>query len=192
MADTSRRPQLTDQLEPKGVCRRTQDVSLSRGRCPTHLATVIKLQKEGPRSLRRLRGAPPQPYIQDKHRDQRGALQRQLGADKLKAEQDAQLAAATGSPAAPRGAAGRRSRVCPNGQQKAHRRTGSPSSHRRNKPDSSLLRRRRRGQMRRGFRPISPLPEGRRRLLQSRCTAAAIGGGAEPMLLLYRRGSLPL
>jgi type IV secretion system protein TrbI len=107
MADTvTADPQLTDHTsQPKGVLQKNLKMFLYLGAVVLLiLATAISSRKKAPTDAEKAKGAPPQPYIQDNTATNVDALQRQLGADKLKAEQDAQLAAATGSPAGGTGA----------------------------------------------------------------------------------------
>jgi type IV secretion system protein VirB10 len=104
MADTvtpTTDPQLTDRTpQPKGVLRKNLKMFLYLGAVVLLLlATLISSRKKAPTDAEKAKGAPPQPYLQDNTANNVDALQRQLGADKLKAQQDAQLAAATGSPA---------------------------------------------------------------------------------------------
>ena len=102
MADTvTADPQLTDHTsQPKGVLQKNLKMFLYLGAVVLLiLATVVSSRKKAPTDAEKAKGAPPQPYIQDNTASNVDALHRQLGADKLKAEQDAQLAAATGSPA---------------------------------------------------------------------------------------------
>jgi type IV secretion system protein VirB10 len=130
MADTvTTDPQLTDHTsQPKGVLQKNLKMFLYLGAVVLLiLATVISSRKKTPTDAEKAKGAPPQPYIQDNTATNVDALQRQLGADKLKAEQDAQLAAATGSPAGGTGAqqtaaAG----YAPNGQQNGTQANGQP------------------------------------------------------------------
>jgi type IV secretion system protein VirB10 len=107
MADTvTADPQLTDHTsQPKGVLQKNLKMFLYLGAVVLLiLATLISSRKKAPTDAEKAKGTPPQPYIQDNTASNVDALQRQLGADKLKAEQDAQLAAATGSPAGGTGA----------------------------------------------------------------------------------------
>jgi len=102
MADTvTTDPQLTDRTpQPKGVLRKNLKMFLYLGAVVLLLlATLISSRKKAPTDAEKAKGAPPQPYLQDNTANNVDALQRQLGADKLKAQQDAQLAAATGSQA---------------------------------------------------------------------------------------------
>jgi type IV secretion system protein VirB10 len=130
MADTvTADPQLTDHTsQPKGVLQKNLKMFLYLGAVVLLiLATVISSRKKAPTDAEKAKGAPPQPYIQDNTASNVDALQRQLGADKLKADQDAQLAAATGSPAGGTGAqqtaaAG----YAPNGQQNGTQASGQP------------------------------------------------------------------
>jgi type IV secretion system protein VirB10 len=130
MADTvTADPQLTDHTsQPKGVLQKNLKMFLYLGAVVLLiLATLISSRKKAPTDAEKAKGAPPQPYIQDNTASNVDALQRQLGADKLKAEQDAQLAAATGSPAGGTGAqqtaaAG----YAPNGQQNGTQANGQP------------------------------------------------------------------
>jgi type IV secretion system protein VirB10 len=99
-------PQLTDRTpQPKGVLQKNLKMFLYLGAVVLLLlATVISSRKKAPTAADKAKDAPPQPYVQDNTASNVDALQRQLGADKLKAQQDAQLAAATGSPAGGTGA----------------------------------------------------------------------------------------
>ena len=99
-------PQLTDHTsQPKGVLQKNLKMFLYLGAVVLLiLATVISSRKKAPTDAEKAKGAPPQPYIQDNTANNVDALQRQLGADKLKAQQDAQLSAATGSTASGIGA----------------------------------------------------------------------------------------
>lgn len=103
MADTPSTvtdPQLTDRTpHPKGVLQKNLKIFLYLGAVVLLiLATLISFRKKTPTAAEKAKDAPPQPYIQDNTANNVDALQRQLGADKLKAEQDAKLAAATGTP----------------------------------------------------------------------------------------------
>ena len=112
-------PQLTDRTpQPKGVLQKNLKMFLYLGAVVLLiLATLISSRKKAPTDAEKAKGAPPQPYVQDNTASNVDALQRQLGADKLKAEQDAQLAAATGSPAGDTGAQqGVAAAYDPNGQ----------------------------------------------------------------------------
>jgi len=111
MADTVttlRDPLLTDNTpQPKGVLQKNLKMFLYLGAVVLLiLATVISSRKKAPTDAEKAKGAPPQPYVQDNTASNVDALQRQLGADKLKAEQDAQLAAATGTGAQQAAASG--------------------------------------------------------------------------------------
>lgn len=111
MADTVntlKDPQLSDHTpQPKGVLQKNLKMFLYLGAVVLLiLATVISSRKKTPTDAEKAKGAPPQPYIQDNTASNVDALQRQLGADKLKAQQDAELAAATGTGAQQVAAAG--------------------------------------------------------------------------------------
>jgi len=130
MADTvTADPQLTDHTsQPKGVLQKNLKMFLYLGAVVLLiLATVISSRKKAPTDAEKAKGAPPQPYIQDNTATNVDALQRQLGADKLKAEQDTQLAAATGSPAGGTGAQqAAAAGYAPNGQQNGTQANGQP------------------------------------------------------------------
>ena len=105
MADTvdaAADPKLTDHTpQPKGVLQKNLKMFLYLGAVVLLiLATVISSRKKAPTNAEKAKANGPQPYVQDNTATNVDALQRQLGADKLKAQQDAQLAAATGNPAA--------------------------------------------------------------------------------------------
>jgi type IV secretion system protein VirB10 len=109
MADTvttTADPQLTDHTpQPKGVLQKNLKMFLYLGAVVLLiLATVISSRKKAPTAADKAKDNPPQPYVQDNTANNVDALQRQLGADKLKAQQDSQLAAATGSPVGGTGA----------------------------------------------------------------------------------------
>ena len=89
--------QLTDRTpQPKGVLQKNLKMFLYLGAVILLiLATVISSRKKAPTAAEKAKDNPPQPYVQDNTASNVDALQRQLGADKLKAQQDAQLAAAT-------------------------------------------------------------------------------------------------
>jgi type IV secretion system protein VirB10 len=110
MADTTtlKDPQLSDHTpQPKGVLQKNLKMFLYLGAVVLLiLATVISSRKKTPTDAEKAKGAPPQPYVQDNTASNVDALQRQLGADKLKAQQDAELAAATGTGAQQAAAAG--------------------------------------------------------------------------------------
>jgi type IV secretory pathway VirB10-like protein len=93
-------PQLTDRTpQPKGVLQKNLKMFLYLGAVVLLiLATLISSRKKTPTAAEKAKDSPPQPYIQDNTASNVDALQRQLGADKLKAQEDAQLAAATGTP----------------------------------------------------------------------------------------------
>jgi type IV secretion system protein VirB10 len=102
MADTVstlKDPQLSDHTpQPKGVLQKNLKMFLYLGAVLLLiLATVISSRKKTPTDAEKAKGAPPQPFVQDNTASNVDALQRQLGADKLKAQQDAELAAATGT-----------------------------------------------------------------------------------------------
>lgn len=63
------------------------------------LATLISSRKKTPTAAEKAKDSPPQPYVQDNTASNVDALQRQLGADRPKAQQDAKRAAATANPA---------------------------------------------------------------------------------------------
>ncbi|MHB1702167.1 MAG: TrbI/VirB10 family protein, partial [Acidobacteriaceae bacterium] len=94
-------PQLTDRTpQPKGVLQKNLKMMLYMGAVALLLlATLISSRKKAPTAAEKAKDSPPQPYVQDNTATNVDALQRQLGADKLKAQQDAQLAAATGTTA---------------------------------------------------------------------------------------------
>jgi type IV secretory pathway VirB10-like protein len=91
--------QLTDRTpQPKGVLQKNLKMFLYLGAVVLLiLATVISSRKKTPTAAEKAKDSPPQPYVQDNTASNVDALQRQLGADKLKAQQDAQLAATTGT-----------------------------------------------------------------------------------------------
>jgi type IV secretion system protein VirB10 len=130
MADTvTADPQFTDHTpQPKGVLQKNLKMFLYLGAVALLiLATVISSRKKAPTDAEKAKGAPPQPYVQDNTASNVDALQRQLGTDKLKAEQDAQLAAAAGSPAG--GTAAQQAAAAayaPNGQQTGTQANGQP------------------------------------------------------------------
>jgi len=105
MADTvtaAADPKLTDHTpQPKGVLQKNLKMFLYLGAVLLLiLATVISSRKKAPTDAEKAKATGPQPYVQDNTATNVDALQRQLGADKLKAQQDAQVAASTGNPAA--------------------------------------------------------------------------------------------
>jgi type IV secretion system protein VirB10 len=105
MADTvtaAADPKLTDHTpQPKGVLQKNLKMFLYMGAVLLLiLATVISSRKKAPTDAEKAKTAGPQPYVQDNTATNVDALQRQLGADKLKAQQDAEVAAATGNRAA--------------------------------------------------------------------------------------------
>jgi type IV secretory pathway VirB10-like protein len=105
MADTvsaTADPKLTDHTtQPKGVLQKNLKMFLYLGAVVLLiLATLISSRKKAPTDAEKAKANGPQPYVQDNTATNVDALQRQLGADKLKAQQDAQLAASTGNPAA--------------------------------------------------------------------------------------------
>jgi type IV secretory pathway VirB10-like protein len=93
---------LTDHTtQPKGVLQKNLKMYLYLGAVVLLiLATVISSRKKAPTDAEKAKASGPQPYVQDNTANNVDALQRQLGADKLKAQQDAELAASTGNPAA--------------------------------------------------------------------------------------------
>jgi type IV secretion system protein TrbI len=102
MADTVTpviEPQLTDRTpQPKGVLQKNLKMLLYLGAVVLLiLATLISSRKKTPTAAEKAKDSPPQPYVQDNTASNVDALQRQIGADKLKAQQDAQLSAATGT-----------------------------------------------------------------------------------------------
>ncbi len=92
-------PQLTDRTpQPKGVLQKNLKMFLYLGAVVLLiLATVISSRKKTPTATEKAKDSPPQPYVQDNTATNVDALQRQISADKLKAQQDAQLAVATGT-----------------------------------------------------------------------------------------------
>ena len=130
MADTvTADPQLTDHTsQPKGVLQKNLKMFLYLGAVVLLiLATVVSSRKKAPTDAEKAKGAPPQPYVQDNTATNVDALQRQLGAAKLKADQDAQLAATTGSPASGTGAQqAAAAGYAPNGQQNGTQANGQP------------------------------------------------------------------
>jgi type IV secretory pathway VirB10-like protein len=105
MADTitaAADPKLTDHTpQPKGVLQKNLKMFLYLGAVVLLiLATVISSRKKAPTDAEKAKANGPQPYVQDNTATNVDALQRQLGADKLKAQQDAQVAAASSNPAA--------------------------------------------------------------------------------------------
>jgi len=95
-------PHLTDRTsQPKGVLQKNLKMFLYLGAVVLLiLATVISSRKKAPTDAEKAKASGPQPYVQDNTANNVDALQRQLGADKLKAQQDAQLAASAGNAAA--------------------------------------------------------------------------------------------
>jgi type IV secretion system protein VirB10 len=130
MADTvTADPQLTDHTsQPKGVLQKNLKMFLYLGAVVLLiLATVVSSRKKAPTDAEKAKGAPPQPYVQDNTATNVDALQKQLGAAKLKADQDAQLAAATGSPAGGTGAQqAAAAGYAPNGLQNGTQANGQP------------------------------------------------------------------
>jgi type IV secretory pathway VirB10-like protein len=107
-ATTVNDPQLSDHTpQPKGVLQKNLKMFLYLGAVVLLiLATVISSRKKPLTDAEKAKGAPPQPYVQDNTASNVDALQRQLAADKLKGQQDAELAAATGTGAQQVAAAG--------------------------------------------------------------------------------------
>jgi hypothetical protein len=185
MADTitaTADPKLTDHTtQPKGVLQKNLKMFLYLGAVVLLiLATVISSRKKAPTDAEKAKANGPQPYVQDNTATNVDALQRQLGADKLKAQQDAQVAAASSNPAAggtgaqqaaasgfgPMGVRSPRQAPTPLvDSQTAPRRTGSPSLPPHSRLDSSLPLPRRRGRTQPGFRRTSPMPVRRSRQL---------------------------
>ena len=102
MADSAtilKDPQLTDRTpQPKGVLQKNLKTMLYMGAVGLLiLATFISSRKKTPTAAEAAKNNPPQPYVQDNTANNVDALQRQLAADKLKKQQDGQLAAATGT-----------------------------------------------------------------------------------------------
>jgi type IV secretion system protein VirB10 len=97
-ATTFKDPQLTDRTpQPKGVLQKNLKTMLYMGAVGLLiLATFISSRKKTPTAAEAAKNNPPQPYVQDNTANNVDALQRQLAADKLKKQQDGQLAAATG------------------------------------------------------------------------------------------------
>jgi type IV secretion system protein VirB10 len=98
-ATTFKDPQLTDRTpQPKGVLQKNLKTMLYMGAVGLLiLATFISSRKKSPTAAETAKNNPPQPYVQDNTANNVDALQRQLAADKLKKQQDGQLAAATGT-----------------------------------------------------------------------------------------------
>ena len=106
-ATTFKDPQLTDRTpQPKGVLQKNLKTMLYMGAVGLLiLATFISSRKKTPTAAEAAKNNPPQPYVQDNTANNVDALQRQLAADKLKKQQDGQLATATGTGAQQVGAA---------------------------------------------------------------------------------------
>jgi type IV secretion system protein VirB10 len=100
-ATTLKDPQLTDRTpQPKGVLQKNLKTMLYMGAVGLLiLATFISSRKKTPTAAETAKNNPPQPYVQDNTANNVDALQRQLATDKLKKQQDGQLAAATGTEA---------------------------------------------------------------------------------------------
>jgi type IV secretion system protein VirB10 len=98
-ATTFKDPQLTDRTpQPKGVLQKNLKTMLYMGAVGLLiLATFISSRKKTPTAAEVAKNNPPQPYVQDNTANNVDALQRQLAADKLKKQQDGQLAAVTGT-----------------------------------------------------------------------------------------------
>jgi type IV secretion system protein VirB10 len=98
-ATTFKDPQLTDRTpQPKGVLQKNLKTMLYMGAVGLLiLATFISSRKKTPTAAETAKNNPPQPYVQDNTANNVDALQRQLAADKLKKQQDGQLAGATGT-----------------------------------------------------------------------------------------------
>jgi type IV secretion system protein VirB10 len=98
-ATTFKDPQLTDRTpQPKGVLQKNLKTMLYMGAVGLLiLATFISSRKKNPTAAEAAKNNPPQPYVQDNTANNVDALQRQLATDKLKKQQDGQLAAATGT-----------------------------------------------------------------------------------------------
>lgn len=98
-ATTFKDPQLTDRTpQPKGVLQKNLKTMLYMGAVGLLLlATFISSRKKMPTAAEAAKNNPPQPYVQDNTANNVDALQRQLAADKLKKQQDGQLATATGT-----------------------------------------------------------------------------------------------
>ena len=98
-ATTFKDPQLTDRTpQPKGVLQKNLKTMLYMGAVGLLiLATFISSRKKTPTAAETAKNNPPQPYVQDNTANNVDALQRQLATDKLKKQQDGQLAAATGT-----------------------------------------------------------------------------------------------
>jgi len=98
-ATTLKDPQLTDRTpQPKGVLQKNLKTMLYMGAVGLLiLATFISSRKKTPTAAEAAKNNPPQPYVQDNTANNVDALQRQLATDKLKKQQDGQLAAATGT-----------------------------------------------------------------------------------------------
>jgi type IV secretory pathway VirB10-like protein len=133
-ATTVNDPQLSDHTpQPKGVLQKNLKMFLYLGAVVLLiLATVISSRKKTPTDAEKAKGSPPQPYVQDNTASNLDALQRQLSADKLKAQQDAELAAATGTGAQQAAAAGYGpdgrplNAAAPNGQPNGTASSGQP------------------------------------------------------------------
>jgi type IV secretion system protein VirB10 len=98
-ATTFKDPQLTDRTpQPKGVLQKNLKTMLYMGAVGLLiLATFISSRKKTPTAAEAAKNNPPQPYVQDNTANNVDALQRQLAADKLKKQQDGQLAGAAGT-----------------------------------------------------------------------------------------------
>ena len=98
-ATTFKDPQLTDRTpQPKGVLQKNLKTMLYMGAVGLLiLATFISSRKKTPTAAEAAKNNPPQPYVQDNTANNVAALQRQLAADKLKKQQDGQLAGAAGT-----------------------------------------------------------------------------------------------
>jgi type IV secretion system protein VirB10 len=98
-ATTFKDPQLTDRTpQPKGVLQKNLKTMLYIGAVVLLiLATFISSRKKMPTAAEAAKNNPPQPYVQDNTANNVDAMQRQFAADKLKQQQDSQLASATGT-----------------------------------------------------------------------------------------------
>ena len=79
---------LTDHTtQPKGVLQKNLKMFLYLGAVVLLiLATVVSSRKKAPTDAEKAKASGPQPYVQDNTANNVDALQRQLGADKLKAQ----------------------------------------------------------------------------------------------------------
>ena len=100
-------PQLTQRAsEPKGVIRKNIKMFVYLGAIALLIVASLFSAKKKPANGAPVKGTPPQPFVQDNTANNVADLQNQLAAEKLKQQQDQQMAAALAAAQTPAPTAG--------------------------------------------------------------------------------------